>query len=44
MMLTPSAEDSYNDDRPSVLIDLVTKQLTVKREEKEEVIEFRDLI
>ena len=29
LMLGPDAEDSYNNDSPSILIDLVAKQLTV---------------
>ncbi len=32
LMLQPKAEDAYNNDNPSVVIDLVNKQLTIFRD------------
>lgn len=43
LMLQPIAEDEYNSDRPSVIIDLVAEKLTVIREGKEETTSFQDL-
>jgi len=31
IMLTPDAEDEYNDDRPSVTIDLLNNQMRTRR-------------
>lgn len=43
LMLEPNHEDEYNFDQPSVLIDLVDRQLTVIGREKAVELEFEDL-
>jgi len=44
LMLKPNAEDEYNDDNPSVIINLVDKQLTIFRDGDTEHISFQELI
>ncbi len=44
LMLQPSAEDEHNSDKPSVIINLVTRELTVIRGGTvNELISFQDL-
>jgi len=43
LMLKPNAEDEYNNDNPSVIIDLVQKRLSVFRDGDEEHINFLDI-
>lgn len=43
IMLKPDSEDSYNDDEPSVIIDLPNRTITVMREGKTEVTKFSDI-
>lgn len=40
LMLTPGAEDGYNNDKPSVIIDLLTKKLIIARDSKHTTITF----
>ena len=44
LMLTPNAEDEYNRDKPSVIINLEEETLKVIRDGKEQVFSFRELI
>lgn len=43
LMLEPVAEDEYNRDKPSVVIDLIAQELTTIRDGTVEVINFQDL-
>ncbi len=43
LMLKPDAEDEYNHDKPSVIIDLITKTLNIFRDDKTESFNFADL-
>ena len=42
LMLAPDAEDSYNNDNPSVIIDMVKQELTVIRD-GETTTKFKDI-
>lgn len=44
LMLGPDAEDAYNDDKPSVIIDLLGKTLTKIRHGETTVTAFDDLV
>jgi hypothetical protein len=43
LMLKPNAEDEYNNDNPSVVIDLPEQKLLIYRDDKEDILLFRDL-
>lgn len=43
LMLTPSAEDGYNEDKPSVIIDLIECELTIIRNGETKVLDFHDV-
>jgi hypothetical protein len=43
IMLKPFAEDEYNNDNPSVVIDLVSQELTIKRDAVTTT-KFKDLV
>jgi len=43
LMLKPSAEDEYNDDKPSVIIDLIHLELTVIDREESKTIPFGEV-
>ena len=43
LMLKPHAEDEYNNDEPSVIINLVEKQLSIFRNGSTEQINFLDI-
>lgn len=43
LMLKPLAEDKYNSDKPSVIIDLVTQELVIIRAGAEQRVSFQDL-
>lgn len=44
LMLKPHAEDEYNNNKPSVIIDLITKELAIiGRNGKEEVLPFSEV-
>jgi len=44
LMLTPNAEDSYNSDMPSVVIDLQEQTLTILRYGEKTTIAFQELL
>lgn len=44
LMLSPKAEDEYNSNKPSVIIDLVRQELTVSRNEELETFTFTELV
>lgn len=43
LMLNDNAEDEYNHDEPSVIIDLKARQLTIMRDGKAETMDFKQL-
>lgn len=43
LMLDDNAGDEYNNDKPSVIIDLITRDLTIKRDNKISTSHFVDL-
>jgi len=43
IMLRPNAEDDYNDNQPSVIIDLLKRELTVIRDEETKSIAFLEV-
>jgi hypothetical protein len=43
IMLKPDVEDEYNDDKPSVIIDLTTQTLTIIREGVTKVTKFSEI-
>ena len=43
LMLKPSAEDEYNHDEPSVIIDMVSQELTVIRDGTTTKTKFQDI-
>jgi len=43
LMLVPDAEDEYNSDKPSVIIDLVGKKLIVLRDGEEKTSSFQEV-
>ncbi|KKN11210.1 hypothetical protein LCGC14_1028680 [marine sediment metagenome] len=43
LMLAPNAEDSYNNDEPSVIIDLIGRVVTIKRDGEDNQIPFGEL-
>ena len=43
LMLTPNAEDEYNHDSPSIIIDLPNKQLTIIGGGKQETLSFEEV-
>jgi hypothetical protein len=43
LLLKPNAEDEYNHDNPSVIIDLVKQELTTIREGKTKVAKFQEV-
>jgi len=43
LTLKPFAEDEYNDDKPSVVIDLIKQELTVARNKETNVTKFKDI-
>ena len=43
LLLRPEAEDSYNNDKPSVIIDLLTQTLTVIEKGRTYSQDFRDV-
>ena len=44
LMLRPNAEDEYNSDEPSVIIDLVTQKLKVVRNGVSKTTDFKELL
>ena len=44
LMLTPSAEDEYNHDQPSVIIDLTDYSLTIRRGGKGILLSFEEVM
>ena len=44
LLLSPDAEDEHNRDRPSVIINLITKRLTVIKNGVEESLNFDEVI
>jgi hypothetical protein len=43
LMLKPNAEDEYNHDEPSVIIDMVSQELTIIREGNTTKAKFQDI-
>ncbi len=43
LMLKPNAEDEYNNDKPSVVIDIPSRKLTTIRKGKESTLAFTEL-
>ena len=44
LLLKPNAEDEYNNDKPSVIIDLPEQKLMISRKGKTATIPFKDII
>ena len=44
LMLEPNAEDEYNNDKPSVTIDLLNETLTVNKDGQEEGFTFKEIL
>lgn len=43
LMLKPNAEDEYNHDKPSVVIDLTKNELTTTRDDESKTVPFSEL-
>uniref|UniRef100_A0A6M3LYT6 Uncharacterized protein n=1 Tax=viral metagenome TaxID=1070528 RepID=A0A6M3LYT6_9ZZZZ len=43
LMLKPNAEDEYNNDEPSVVIDMVKKELVIVRDGATSTVKFQDI-